>query len=424
MSSRRARRLKRRLRNFFRVILLILAAFLLVFGGVSLLNRLPADVAAPVATAVPTPQPTIAPTATPTIVPTPGPTATPAPTARAAVFRVTGDVMASETMLKYALNAAGGDGYDYGPQFALIRQELANADYTMSNLETTIGMYKGQDYSGYPRFNTPEAMLDALRDCGIDLLTLANNHMLDRYFDGMKNTVAQVEAYGFDHCGAYVSREDRESANIVEINGIRFGFLSYTETTNGMEAFADTAAKEYGVPFLYYADYEGDVDRLRQAGAEVVIVFAHWGEEYLRQPNSIEKQYAKKIAEAGADIILGSHPHVLQKVDWIEADGRRVLVAYSLGNFISTQSHHGYTDTGMILEFRVEISAEGQVQIGGLGYVPTYCWKHDGTLQVVNAAKHYDSKPEGMSKSAYNRLRESYRQTRDLIDDSISVLTH
>jgi len=238
----------------------------------------------------------------------------------------------------------------------------------------------------------------------------------------MKNTVANVEKYGFDHSGAYVSEEDRKSANIVEINDIQFGFLSYTETTNGMESSADKAAQEYGVPYLYDADFEGDVARLREAGADVVIAFPHWGEEYLRQPNSSEKQYAQKLADAGVDVILGGHPHVLQKIEWIESEDRDVLVAYSLGNFISTQSHHGYTDTGMILEFTVTEKDDGTFAVGDLGYVPTYCWKHDGTMQVVNSAKHYDDQPEGMSKSSYSRMKESYDQTRALIDDSIPVL--
>lgn len=428
--KRRMARIRRRIRTLLRVTALFLAAVLLVLGGLFALTRLPeveqpapTPSPAPAATIAPTASPTVQPTPTPTPKPTPTPTPTPEPTPRAVTFRVTGDIMASQSMLGYAQSAAGGDGYDYGPQFALIAEELANADYTMGNLETTIGMYKDQPYSGYPRFNTPETLLDALKDCGYDFLTLANNHMLDRYFDGMKNTVACVEQYGFDHSGAYVSAEDRSSANIVAINGIQFGFLSYTETTNGMESASDSAAKEYGVPYLYSGDYAGDVARLREAGAEVVIAFPHWGEEYLREPNTTEKQYAQKMANAGVDIILGSHPHVLQKISWIETEAKKTLVAYSLGNFISTQNHHGYTDTGMILEFTVTEQSDGTFAVENLGYIPTYCWKHDGTLQVVNSAKHYDEKPEGMSSSAYSRMKESYDQTRALIDDGIPVLS-
>lgn len=437
-SSRRRRARIRRVKAFFRFLMLLAIAAVLVFGALFILMSLPEDEAAPLTVrptvtpvetepaATPTPQPTeaptIAPTESPTPTPTATPTATPEPTPRAATFRVGGDVMASETQLAYALKAGGGDSYDFTPQFELIADALADADYTMLNLETTIGMYKNQPYSGYPQFNTPESLLTALKDTGCDFLTLANNHMLDRWFDGMKNTVANVEAYGFDHSGAYVSQEARDAATIVEVNGIRVGFLSYTEGTNGMEASADEAAKLYGVPYLNGADFKGDVAKLRNAGAEIVIAFPHWGVEYDRQPHSSQVMYARQMASAGVDVILGSHPHVLQKVEWMTVDDRNTLVAYSLGNFVSTQNHHGYTDTGMILEFTVRETQPGKLEITDVGYVPTYCWKHDDTLQVVPSAKYLTEKPEGMSSSAYERMKTSCQQTRNLIDDSIPVL--
>ena len=204
-------------------------------------------------------------------------------------------------------------------------------------------------------------------------------------------------------------------------------WLSYTETTNGMESFCDPAAKEYGVPYLYTADYEGDIQRLRDAGAEVVIVFPHWGEEYLREPNHIEKQYAKKIAGAGADIIIGMHPHVIQKIDWLtveEEDGstREVLVAYSLGNFVTTQNHHGYTDTGMILEFTVREEEDGSFAVENLGYVPTYCWISDNNVRIVPSAKYLNSPPSGMDSASYARMKETYQETVSLLGGEFKVL--
>ena len=439
--SRRRRRMMRRIRKFFHGLTLLCIAAVLVVGTVLVLmwtggdDSVPAArqswpeavTAAPVVTEAPSPAPTAEPTEapspspTPTAEPTPSPT--PEPTPRSVTFRVTGDLMASESMLAYA-KSAGGAEYDYAPMFALVADALANADYTMSNLETTIGMYKNQPYSGYPQFNTPESYLDALKGCGIDFLTLANNHMLDRYFDGMKNTVANVEAYGFDHSGAYVSQEARGTAAVAEICGVRVGFVSYTEGTNGMETLCDAAAKAYGVPYLYTADFEGDVQRLRDAGAEIVIAFPHWGEEYTREPNAIETQYARKLADAGVDVIIGSHPHVLQKVDALQANGRQVLVAYSMGNFISTQNGYGdpYTDTGMILEFTMTEQPDGSFAVTGMGYLPTYCWIHDGTLQVVPISQYMDECPEGMSGSTYSRMKECYAFVRKLMNESIAVL--
>lgn len=413
----------RRIRAFFRYAFLCL----LMCGMLFALMWMARDFS-PFAAPTPSPTATIAPTAVPTAtpspspIPTPSPSPTPEPTPRTAVFRAGGDVMASETQLKYALSAGGGERYDFAPQFALISDHLADADYTMLNLETTIGLYGDMPYSGYPRFNTPESLLDALKDTGCDFLTLANNHTLDRYFDGMKNTVARVEEYGFDHSGAYVSREDRDSADIVEVNGIKVGFLSYTEGTNGMEFSSNAAAKEYGVPYLNGADFEGDVQKLKDAGAEIVIAFPHWGVEYSRTPHSSQTMYATRMAQAGVDVILGSHPHVLQRVDWLDVNDKQVLVAYSLGNFVSSQNHHGYTDTGMILEFTATEQEDGSFAIGNVGYVPTYCWKHDGLIQVVPSAKYLDEKPTGMSDSAFERMRTTYQQTRNLIDPEIPVI--
>lgn len=445
--SRRRMMRRRRMKSFFKFLIMLIVVAAIIFGALFALTKLPEDsilsripglsTPAPTATPAPTPtvvpteaptaeptaEPTAKPTPTPTVEPTEAPTPTPEPTPRAVVFRVTGDIMVSEGMLGYAAEAGGEGAYDFDPQFALIAEELANADYTMGNLETTIGMYKDRPYSGYPQFNTPEIILETLKEAGYDFFTLANNHMLDRWFDGMKNTVSHVEAAGLEHSGAYVSQEARDAAKVVEINGVKFGFLSYTDSTNGMEESADEAVKIYGVPYLRESDFEADVKKLRDAGAEIVIAFPHWGVEYAREADGTQKLFAKALANAGVDVILGSHPHVLQEISWITAeDGRKVLTAYSLGNFISTQDHHGYTDTGMILEFSVKETEDGSLQIGDVGYVPTYCWKHDNTLQVVNAAAHLEQKPEGMSDSAYSRLKESYEQTRELIHESIPVL--
>lgn len=454
-SSRRKGRFARGVKAFFKLVLLFILAIAFVIGGLFVITKLPADdvqtapqgimssptpvavrigrateaptpkpTAAPTeaVTAEPTAAPTAVPTPTPTVEPTATPTPTPQPTPRTAVFRAGGDVMITEGQLGYALKAGNGvDSYDFAPQFALIGEELGDADYTIVNLETTIGMYKDRPYSGYPQFNAPEGVLDVLTGAGVDFVTLANNHMLDRWFDGMKNTVSNVEAAGLEHSGAYVSKEARESAKIVEVQGIKVGFLSYTEGTNGMEMSADAAAREYGVPYLATADFDADVKRLRDAGAEIVVIMPHWGEEYAREPGYSQKNYAKKMAKAGADVILGSHPHVIQNIEWLtvtddNGDERTVLCAYSLGNFISTQNHHGYTDTGMILEFTVAEQEDGALTIENVGYVPTYCWKHDDTLQVVPALKYANEKPEGMRSDAHSRLKATIGETRAVID--------
>ena len=362
-----------------------------------------------------------------TLAPTPVPTATPVPVMRSVHFRVTGDIMATEGQQEYALKAGNGQAYNYYPQYTLIAPSLQAADYTMGNLETTIGKYGDMDYSGYPRFNTSETLLNTLKDCGYDFFTLANNHMLDRYFDGLKTTVSNVETMGFAHTGAYRSREERSTPKIVEIGGIRFGFLAYTTYANGMEKNCDEGATLYGVPFFSNADIEGDVKSLREAGAEVVIAFPHWGTEYQTSPDATQKKYAEKLAVAGVDIIIGSHPHVLQPMGFVDvtrSDGSaaKVFVAYSMGNFISTQSHSGYTDSGMILDFTVQEQPDGTFTLENVGYVPTFCWKHDNTLQVVPAVKYYQNRPSNMSSSSYKRLKNGLQATMKMMGEQFAVL--
>ena len=339
-------------------------------------------------------------------------------------IRAVGDLMMHEKQLKIARQADGS--YDFHQQYALIADSLADADYTIANLETTVGKVDGKGYSGYPHFNAPESLLETIRDAGVDFLTLANNHMLDRYFEGMLNTVEVVERYGFDHGGANRSPEEQQTPIIVEVNGIALGMLCYTQMTNGMESYCNAAVKEYGVNYLRYANFTRDVQKLRDAGAEVVIALPHWGEEYRRKPEANTVALAKKMIAAGVDVILGSHPHMVQPVQFLEAEGedgvtRRGLVAYSLGNFISNMTVR-YTDSGIILDFTLRERQDGSFAVENARCVPVYCWKSDSAIRAVSSLKYYDEAPEGMGAAVWSRLKESFRELRDLLGPEIELI--
>ncbi len=379
----------------------------------------------------PSPAPTLAPTPSPTpvivaVAPTIAPMEqpTPEPTLRSVRVRAVGDLMVHERQLEIALQQDGS--YDFHPQYELITDSLADADYTIGNLETTIGKYKDEPYSGYPRFNTPESLLETLRDAGVDFLTLANNHMLDRYFDGMVATVNSVEQYGFAHGGANRTPEEQDTPKIVEINGIRLGMLCYTQLTNGMEFSCDPAVFDYGVNYLDRADVEADVAALRSAGADIVIAMPHWGQEYKREPEVYTIDFARRMVAAGVDVILGSHPHMVQPVEYVsaetsEGETRTGLVAYSLGNFISNMKIQ-YTDSGIILDFTIRETQEGGFTVDNVGCVPVFCWRQDDMIQSLSSLKYYDERPEGMSDARYSRMRESYTELRQLIGEEIEML--
>ena len=357
---------------------------------------------------------TLDPLAAPTVPsdPTPAPQ-TNTGTGRRVHMRVLGDIMFHQEQLDMAKQPDGS--YDFSLQFKYIADSIGAADYTIANLETTVGKYKNQNYSGYPQFNTPESVLTTLKDCGIDFFTLANNHMLDRWFDGMKNNVNLCEKYGFQYVGAYRTQEERNTPTIYEINGIKIGFVAYTHSTNTMEdRGCDEAVKIYGVPYLYKSDIEADIAALKKAGAEVVIALPHWGAENTHIPDSDQQKYAKKLAAAGADIILGSHSHMVEPmltyegVDPNTGKNRQVFCIYSMGNFISAMTL-ARTDNGIILDFTIVEQPDGSFRVEDIGYVPLYVWKHGSQLTVLPILKYTGAnRPSVMTDDQYNRMLESY----------------
>ena len=387
-------------------------------------------------------------------------------------FRAVGDLMVHQKQLDVAKQPDGS--YHFYPQFAGVRDLLKNADYTIANLETTIGMVGGLPYSGYPRFNTPASFLDAVRDAGVDFLTLANNHIMDRDYEGIQTTANNVAARGFDFGGVAHDPSEmmkfdfggvapdpsemmkfafggvapdpsemmkfafggvapdpsemmKEKPVVIKAGGIRVGFLCYTATMNkdsscASEAQALKKAKRYGVYTLQDADYAADVRSVREAGAEVVFALVHWGLEYRRKPEDDTVLYARKLIAAGVDVILGSHPHMVQPVEFLDVkteDGstRRGLVAYSLGNFISNQADR-YTDSGIILDFTVCRLYKNDIIIKNVGIIPTYCWRREDVIMPLCSQMYLHEPPEGMDDETWFRLKESYEEMKDLFSDT------
>jgi len=349
------------------------------------------------------------------------PTPEPLPQLRSARIRAVGDLMVHQTQLDIARQEDGS--YDFHPQFAQVAGVLADADYTIANLETTIGRKDNRAWSGFPMFSTPESLLDAVRDAGVDFLTLANNHILDRGFEGMQLTVDNVDRYGFDFAGANRTPEEKERPVVVEVNGIRIGMLCYTEMTNGMEKQKGNGpAREYGVNYLKGVDFAEEVRKLRDAGAEVVFALPHWGVEYRKEPTQSMENLAREMVAAGVDVVIGSHPHMVEPVTWVEAETesgevRRGLVAYSMGNFISNMSKR-FTDSGILLEFTLAERETGGFDVTDVKVMPTYCWRQPGLMiRTLPALDWYAAPPEGMTDDLWQRLRESVDELGKLIGD-------
>lgn len=335
--------------------------------------------------------------------------------------------MIHDEVLKAAYNKAEKT-YDFAPMLSLVADDLADADLTVVNVD---GVLKGGKVSGYPSFSTPPSLLNALLESGVDMLTLANNHALDFGFEGLKKTIENCEAYGMDFIGGARTKAERQELAIREINGTKIGFLNYTEVMNGDSSYFGKNALEYGILKLQKGTAGKDIRALREAGADVVIVYVHWGTEYQTKPDANQKKYAKKLAEAGADVILGSHPHMLQGAVWIETEkdgaARHTLCVYSMGNFLADKRSEK-RDTGMIFEITVQETPGGSFEITQPMVIPTYIWRYGGgsgnyDFRVVACDDWFEERPDKMSEAVQKKLRAAYQGAAKVVGDAAALRT-
>lgn len=265
-----------------------------------------------------------------------------------------GDIMghdsqiASATIIKDSL-------YDYAPCFELIEPMLERSDFAVANLEVTL---PGKPpYKGYPRFRSHEDLALAIRYAGFDMLVTANNHSNDAGGEGVANTLHILDKYDFYHTGTFRNQAEKDAYYplIVYRGSFKLVFLNYTYSTNGLPTQAPTI-----VNLIDEQQIEKDMAEARAMKADAIIVVMHWGNEYQRYESSSQRQLAGKLFDWGADLVVGAHPHVIQpiKEQWVtRPDGskERVVVAYSLGNFVSGQRRE-HTDGGLV--FEVELAKD------------------------------------------------------------------
>lgn len=263
------------------------------------------------------------------------------------------------------VNAANrGNGvHDYSECFAEVADYVSSVDFAVVNFETTLG---GKPYAGYPCFSSPDSYADALKDAGFDLFLNANNHTLDRNDRGLKRTVNVLNEKGIPHIGTYENQAQRDSVlpYIVDIKGYKISFLNYTYGTNGICPQRDVV-----VDYIDTALIKNDMASARAAGAELVTVAIHWGDEYRLLPNKEQKRLADFLCDAGADLIIGGHPHVIQPMEIRrnEKYDKNTLVVYSLGNFISDMKK---TDTrgGALVRVALARDYDGKAYLKAADY--------------------------------------------------------
>ena len=283
------------------------------------------------------------PTPEATAQPTPEPTPEPTPTVQTVRFSASGDNLIHEGLYNQARRRAaeaGQDGYDFTFAYENLREFYSGYDVNWLNQETLVN--DAFEPSGYPMFSTPTGITDALYDIGFRVFSLSNNHSYDKGAQGIESSLAHWNSMPEDvlTAGFYPLTEEAaaqsDGLTYQTVNGITIGYLSYTEYTNGIPTPSDA---EHGV--IYLDDTETIAAQMAEMrpNCDVLVVSCHWGVEGSHDVTDAQRQTAQWLADQGADLIIGTHPHVTQTAQWLTAeDGRQVFVTYSLGNFISAQS--------------------------------------------------------------------------------------
>ena len=327
----------------------------------------------------------------------------------------TGDIMCHLTNIKNAYNSTSKD-YDFSNVFKNISSYTSNADITVGNLETTFAG-KSRGYTGYPTFNTPEVLGTNLRDIGFDVICTANNHSMDKGYSGIESTLNFLDEYGLDHYGTARSEQEQNSILVKDVNGIKIAFLAYTYGTNGISI---PSGKEYSVNLIDKDLIKEHITLAKQQEVDLICVSMHWGNEYKVVQNSTQEDLADFLFKNGVDIILGSHPHVLEPLekrtitleDGSTKDG---FVIYSLGNFVSGQIYAN-TKSTVILDIQITKDGEGKISIDSVNYTPVYLYDSGSSsksrtrytlIDVEKAIADYENGESGsVSKSLYNTLKD------------------
>jgi len=319
-----------------------------------------------------------------------------------------GDVMGHDSQINAAY-IDSSNTYDYKDCFSYLKPFLGDADIAVANLEVTLA---GPPYKGYPRFSSPDALLDGLMNAGFNVLVNANNHALDRGSEGLERTQEVTGRKGMILTGSFISSGHREQTYplILEKNDIMLAILNYTYGTNGLQA--DTP---YIVNYIDTFMIQRDIEKVKLVEPDFVIATVHWGKEYQRQEDTLQRELAGFLFRQGVDVIIGSHPHVVQPIQYSQSDtGFQHLVVYSLGNFVSNQRDR-YRDGGII--FGLELEKTDRTRTSGFDYLPV--WVHKPVqgdkrkFQLIPASLSEDEIEEiGFTEAELSSFRQFYEDTR------------
>ncbi len=318
-------------------------------------------------------------------------------------FSFVGDLMCHSPIYESA--NVYEDSFDFNPVFEIIKDELSKSDFTIGNLETVVAG-KEFGFSGYPNFNSPIEFLYALKNSGFDVLITCNNHSLDRGIKGLINTQRNIKKIGLKYVGTKKSEDD--SIFILKKNNFKISLLAYSYGLNGNIL---PKSKIFLVNVIDTNNIKKDISKAKRL-SDAIIVYLHFGEEYQRKSNSFQKELVNKIYSYGANVIIASHPHVIQEIIF----NNEKLVAYSLGNFLSNQRRR-YSDSGVILNFTFSKNDSNKIFLKNLSYIPTWVYKGtiDNKIQFRIIKADTINLPDYLKANEVEKVKQAFYDTKILV---------
>ena len=317
------------------------------------------------------------------------PTPTPTPTAvadRKVTLMAVGDDLVHTSVIDSGKKSDGTYNYDH--LFTNILGDIKQTDLAIINQETVLGGSELR-YSGYPRFNSPQEIGDAIVKAGFNVVLHATNHSMDKGEQGMQNSIDYWKKHkDVTVLGVNETEEEYNSVRVVEVNGIKIAMLNYTYSLNGLPLPKN---RQYMVNMLDEEKIRKDV-ALAKEKADFVIVFPHWGTEYVYEPSSSQKRWTKLFLETGVDLVIGAHPHVIEPVEWLEGeDGHKMLVYYSLGNYVSGQDAYPRMLGGLAkITIESKNGEKPQITDASITGLVTQYEKKYANLQVLKLSDYTD----------------------------------
>ena len=346
--------------------------------------------------------------------------------------------------------AKTSDGYDFTPFFRYIQDYIQQADYAVANLETTLGG-TAYEYKGYPNFNCPDEIVSSLQSAGFDMLLTANNHCYDTGTKGYHRTQKVLSDAGMDYIGSVPNPETPQYL-IKDINGISVGMVCYTYEDNSdpnvvapngstMKDADEKLINSFNVNELdtFYKRIEGQINEMKDQGAEALVLYIHWGVEYQLKENSTQNTIAQKMCDLGIDVIVGGHPHVIQPMELLTStsdDTHKTLCLYSTGNALSNQRRDlmrldtGHTEDGIVFNFTFAKYSDGTVRVEDASVMPTWInkYKSSSTGKYVYDIYPLDDQIEDwktqmdMKDSTEKEARASYDRTMKIVGDGMEQI--